>query len=322
MLVRIVPYVMFMLGLVMLFKGGDWFVDAAVWTARITGLPEVIIGATIVSAATTLPELFVSSIASLEGHPDIAVGNAVGSVIFNTSFVLGLTTLISPSKIINPRIFSLNAVLLAGYSLVFCYLATDGIICKADSLFLLSLSLCYMLINVAVIRYKKTGNRPKHGTSAQPCLREIVISLIKFLSGIALIILGADILVEYGSDIALHLGVPERVVSLTLIALGTSLPELVTSLSSLAKGHKFISLGNIVGANILNFTMVMGVSAYLEDIPIKPHSLYLDLPVTILVTFILLVPCLIKSKTSRPQSALLFSIYAAYILLLGHLHLW
>lgn len=321
MLVRIVPYVMFVLGLAMLFKGGDWFVDAAVWTARITGLPEVVIGATIVSVATTLPELFVSSIASLEGHPDIAIGNAMGSVIFNTGFVLGFTTLISPSKIINPRIFGLNAILLAAYGLIFCYMAADGIIGKTDSLFLLLFSLCYMLVNIAVIKYKKTSNKPEHGINTGPCLRETITSLIKFLFGIVLIILGADILVEYGSDIALHLGVPERVVSLTLIALGTSLPELVTSLSSLAKGHKFISLGNIVGANILNFTLVMGASSYLEDIPVKPHSLYLDLPVTILVTFILLVPCLIKNKTSRPQSALLVSIYAAYILLLGHLHL-
>lgn len=321
MLRWIIPYIMFLLGLVMLFKGGDWFVDASIWTARITGLPEVIIGATIVSVATTLPELFVSSIASLESHPDIAMGNAVGSVIFNTGFILGLTTLLSPSKIINPRIFSLNGLLLAAYSLIFCYLAVDGMIDKKDSIFLLFLFACYIFINITVIRYKKVGNRPRYGTGARPCLRETVTSLIKFSLGIILIILGADILVEYGSTIALHAGVPERVVSLTLIALGTSLPELVTSLSSLIKGHKFISIGNIVGANILNFSMVMGVSSYLSDIPVKPHTLYLDLPVTLLVTLLLLVPCLIKSKTSRPQSAFLVSIYAAYILLLGHIYL-
>lgn len=315
------PYIMFLIGLAMLLKGGDWFVDAAIWTARITGLPEVIIGATIVSIATTLPELFVSSIASLEGHPDIALGNAVGSVIFNTGFILGLTTLISPSKIINPRIFSLNGLLLAAYSLIFCYLAANGMVSRTDSIILLFLFCCYIFVNVVVIRYKKLGPVPRRDKVYCPCLRETVVSLVKFLLGIALIILGADILVEYGSVIAFHIGVPERVVSLTLIALGTSLPELVTSFSALIKGHKFISLGNIVGANILNFTMVMGTSSYLENIPVKLHTLYLDLPVAVLVTLILLIPCFVKNKTSRPQSVLLVSVYAAYILLLGHLHL-
>lgn len=321
MLVWTVPYIMFLLGLVMLVKGGDWFVDASVWTARVTGLPEVIIGATIVSIATTLPELFVSSIASFEGHPDIAIGNAVGSVICNTGLVLGVTTLISPSRIINPRIFCLNGLLLAAYGSFFCYLAADGMIGKTDSALLLLLFTVYILTNIAIIRYKKTDAGLRDEISLQPCLQDTIKNLVKFLIGITFIVLGADMLVEYGSAIALHIGVPERVISLTLIALGTSLPELATSLSALVKGHKFISMGNIVGANILNFSMVMGVSSHFADIPIKPHTLYLDLPVTALLIAMLLVPCLIKKKTSRPQSALMVSIYAAYILLLGYLHL-
>ena len=146
-------------------------------------------------------------------------------------------------------------------------------------------------------------------------------NLAKFLVGITLVLLGANMLVEYGSAIALHVGVPERVISLTLIALGTSLPELVTAFSALIKGHKFISMGNIVGANILNLSFVMGASSYFADIQVKPHMLYLDLPVTVLFIALLFVPCLIKKKTSRPQSALMVSIYAAYVLLLGYMHL-
>ena len=128
-------------------------------------------------------------------------------------------------------------------------------------------------------------------------------------------------LVEYGSTIAVLIGVPAGVISLTIIALGTSLPELATSLSALFKGHKFISMGNIIGANILNFCMVLGVSSHFGDIPIKPSTLYLDLPVSILLMAVLLVPCVFKRKTTRLQSAVLVAVYAAYILLLGHIHL-
>ncbi|MGI6703682.1 MAG: calcium/sodium antiporter [Clostridia bacterium] len=316
-----VPYIMFLLGLVMLLKGGDWFVDASVWTARVTGLPEVIIGATIVSIATTLPELFVSIIASYEGHPDIAIGNALGSVICNTGLILGVTTLISPSRIINPRIFCLNGLLLAAYGLFFCYLAADGMIGKTDSALLLMLFAVYILTNIMVIKYKKTDAGHREEISTRPCLQDTVKNLAKFLVGITLVLLGANMLVEYGSAIALHVGVPERVISLTLIALGTSLPELVTAFSALIKGHKFISMGNIVGANILNLSFVMGASSYFADIQVKPHMLYLDLPVTVLFIALLFVPCLIKKKTSRPQSALMVSIYAAYVLLLGYMHL-
>ena len=321
MLVWTIPYILFFLGFVMLVKGGDWFVDASVWTARVTGLPEVIIGATIVSIATTLPELFVSAIASFEGHPDIALGNAVGSVICNTGLILGVTTLISPSRIINPRIFCLNGFLLAAYGLVFCYLAADGMISKADSVLLLLLFAAYILTNIAVIRYKKSDSRIGSNPGTRPVPRDTALNLAKFALGITLIVLGADMLVEYGSAIAILIGVPERVISLTLIALGTSLPELATSLSALMKGHKFISMGNIVGANILNLSMVMGVSSHFADMPVKPHTLYLDLPVTVILIALLLVPCMIKKRTSRPQSVLMVSIYAAYILLLGYLHL-
>lgn len=321
MFVWIIPYIMFFLGLALLFKGGDWFVDAAVWTARKTGLPEVIIGATIVSIATTLPELFVSSIASLEGHPDIAIGNAVGSVICNTGFILGLTTLISPSKIINPRIFRLNSLLLAAYGLIFCYLAVDGIIGKADPAILFLLFAIYMLVNIAVVKYKKTDGGLRLKITTQPGSRDTTTNIVKFVLGIALIIAGANLLVEYGSAIALHIGIPERVIGVTLIALGTSLPELVTSFSALIKGHKLISIGNIVGANILNLSMIMGVSSYFAGIPVKPHTLYLDLPVMVLLIALLFIPCLIKNKTSRLQSLFMVSIYFAYILLLLHIHL-
>ena len=321
MLVSAIPYVLFAVGLVMLIKGGDWFVDASVWTARITGLPEVIIGATIVSIATTLPELFVSSIASLEGHPDMAIGNVVGSVICNTGLILGLTTLISPARIINPRIFCLNGFLLATSGFVIYLMAGDGIIRGLDSVLLLLMFFLYLVINIAVIRYKKADRRIRHNDRTPFDIRDIVVNTVKFVVGITLIMLGADMLVEYGSTIAVLIGVPAGVISLTIIALGTSLPELATSLSALFKGHKFISMGNIIGANILNFCMVLGVSSHFGDIPIKPSTLYLDLPVSILLMAVLLVPCVFKRKTTRLQSAVLVAVYAAYILLLGHIHL-
>jgi len=321
MLFSAIPYILFALGLLMLIKGGDWFVDAAVWTARITGLPDVIIGATIVSIATTLPELFVSSIAAIEGHPDMAIGNALGSVICNTGLILGLTTLFSPSRIINPRIFCLNGFMLAFNGLIIYLLSRDGMIRGLDSTLLLLLFATYIVTNIAVIRYKKSDRRTRHKDRIAFNHRDTTINILKFIAGITLIVAGADMLVEYGSTIAVLIGVPAGVISLTIIAFGTSLPELTTSLSALLKGHKFISMGNIIGANILNFCMVMGISSHFADIPIKPTTLYLNLPVSMLLIAVLLVPCIIKKETSRPQSAVLVAIYTAYILLLGHLYL-
>ncbi len=321
MFLSTVPYIMFSIGLLMLVKGGDWFVDSAVWIARITGVPEVVIGATVVSIATTLPELFVSSIACIEGHPDMAIGNAVGSVICNTGLVLGLTTLLSPSRIINPRIFCLNGFLLAAYGLIIYLMAADTMIGSLDSGLLLLLFAAYIIINFAVIRYKKSEGQMNHIDHMTIKLRDTIVNFSKFVLGITLVVVGADILVEYGSYIAILIGVPAGVLSLTLIALGTSLPELTTSLSALIKGHKFISMGNIIGANILNISMVMGVSSHFSNIPVKPRNLYLDLPVSLLLIAVLLIPCIIKKRTSRLQSAVLVAVYTAYILLLGHLYL-
>lgn len=321
MLESAIPYILFAVGFVMLIKGGDWFVDASVWTARITGLPEVIIGATIVSVATTLPELFVSSIASLEGHPDMAIGNAVGSVICNTGLILGLTTIISPARIANPRIFCLNGSMLAASGLILYWMAEDSIIGGLDSILLLMLFVLYISVNIVVIRYKRTDRQGLTGASIPIDARDIAVNTLKFLIGVTFIVVGADMLVEYGYTIAVLIGIPAGIISLTLIALGTSLPELVTSLSALLKGHKFISMGNIIGANILNFSMVLGTSSHFGDIPIKPATLYLDLPVSVLLMLVLLVPCVFKRKTFRLQSALLVAIYVAYILLLGHIHL-
>ena len=314
---------LFILGLLLLIKGGDWFVEGATAIAKKFHIPEILIGATVVSIGTTLPEVMVSASAAALGQGDMAYGNAIGSIICNVSLIAALTIAIKPGTVEKktlkkPVIFFFIAAII--YSIV-AYVM--GFFYRWTGLLLLGVFVVY--ISVLVISAKKEmGNHTdeaseeetKEETKEKPFIYNIGLLVI----GAVLITIGARLLVNNGTFIASELGVPETVIALTFVALGTSLPELVTAITSLVKGHGALSLGNIIGANILNLVLVSGVSIVINPFKVPTEkllsgmnaSLVLDIPLMLTVMLLLTLPPLLKGKLYRWQGILLLLIYAGY----------
>ncbi len=315
------PFIIFIIGLVLIIKGGDWFIDSASWIARTTGMPEVLIGATIVSLGTTLPELVVSSIAAIDGHTEMAVGNAIGSTICNTGLILGVCNLLSPSKI-NSRIYNVKAIIMIFFTVVFLIMALDGKVGRVDSVLLIICLLIYILINYLEVGIKKSPQkRLRKNNIVAVSQKEVWINLFKFAMGSALIVWGANLLVDNGIIIASMLKVPHIIVSLTAIALGTSLPELVTSVTALIKGHKNLSIGNILGANILNISMVLGTSSLFNPLTISTQAIILHIPFSLLLMLVLTIPTIRSWRISRGHALILVSLYCLYLATLGYLYI-
>jgi cation:H+ antiporter len=313
------PIVLFIIGLACLIKGGDWFVDGASALARKFNLPELLIGATVVSIGTTLPEVMVSTMSALSGHGEIAYGNAIGSVICNTALIAAITIAVHPSPA-DPKTLRVPVAFFYIAAAIYCIAAyVMGRFTRPMGLIMLAVFVCYMVVNVRSMK-----NSPQPEASEDDGAPEEDMSMGKILMflvlGAALIAVGANLLVENGTLIAQALGVPESVIALTFVALGTSLPELVTAITSLLKGHGALSLGNVIGANVFNLVLVSGVSVTLApfDVPksavFMGHnaSLILEIPVMLLVMTILTVPTLIRGKLTRAQGIILLAIYAVF----------
>ena len=313
----LIPVLLFIVGLLCLIKGGDWFVDGATGLARRFHVPELLIGATVVSIGTTLPEVMVSTTSALTGHGEIAYGNAIGSVICNASLIAAITIAVKPGKV-DPK--SLRTPVLFFFAAAAFYAGvayTTGCFSRPVGLVLLAMFVAYIVCNVMAM--KKTpmpiedAEEPEENTSLAKELGLLAV-------GAALIAVGANLLVDNGTLIAQALGVPESVIALTFVALGTSLPELVTAITSLAKGHGDLSLGNVIGAHVFNLVLVSGVSAAVAPFTIPQNSLLfghnaslvLEFPVMFAVMLLLTVPALVKGRLSRPQGIALLCIYAAF----------
>ncbi len=340
----IVPVILLAVGFVLLIKGGDWFVDGATGIARRFRLPEILIGATVVSIGTTLPEVMVSAGAALQGSGSIAYGNAIGSIICNTSLIAAITIAIKPGaaarkSLVLPVSFFFSA------AAIYCIAAyIFGRFSLVVGIVLLATFVLYMVMTV--LRMKKTAHAvdtialeeyadahqleteienisgedhtvesEQEGTK-DSLLKDILMLVV----GAALIAVGADLLVDNAILIAEKCGVSEKVIGLTIVALGTSLPELVTAITSLVKGHGSLSLGNIIGANLFNLVLVSGMAVTLNpfDVPVSGtigginSSLVFDLPVMLVVMLVLTVPTLIRQRLSRWQGILMLGIYAAF----------
>lgn len=311
----LVPVLLFAVGLLCLIKGGDWFVDGATGLARRFHLPELLIGATVVSIGTTLPEVMVSTTSALTGHGEIAYGNAIGSVICNAALIAAVTIAVRPGPVDRAALRTPVLFFFAAAALYALVAHTSGQFTRPVGLTLLAMFAVYMAVTVLQMR---RGAVPAAGEEA--AAGSVGRDLGLLAVGAALIALGADLLVDNGTLIAQALGVPESVIALTFVALGTSLPELVTAITSLVKGHGALSLGNVIGANLFNLVLVSGVSVTLApfSIPqaavIAGHnaSLVLDLPVMLLVMLLLTVPALVRGKLSRVQGLALLAVYGAF----------
>ena len=312
----LVPVLLFILGLVCLIKGGDWFVDGATGLARRFRLPELLIGATVVSICTTLPEVMVSTTSALSGHGEIAYGNAIGSVICNTALIAALTIAVRPGKVDKAALKTPVTFFFAAAALYAVVAYTTGYFSRIIGLVLLAMFVVYMIITVRQMKGQPDVSEPEEEIKELPLWQELLLLVV----GAALIAVGANLLVDNGTVIAQALGVPESVIALTFVALGTSLPELVTAITSLVKGHSALSLGNVIGANLFNLVLVSGASVALSPFSIPQGSmiaghnasLVMDIPVMFAVMGLLTVPALAKGKLSRWQGVVLLGIYAAF----------
>ena len=321
----VVPILLFLLGLVLLIKGGDWFVDGATGIAHRFKIPEILIGATVVSIGTTLPEVMVSATSAVSGHGEMAYGNAIGSIICNTALIAAITVAIRPSKIDRSALglpvlfFYIAAAVYITVAVATSFFSrTVGIVLVALFLLYMGITIRKALKSPAVPDLKQSDDVPCEEESAPKS--SLVKDIVFLVIGAALIAYGANLLVNNGTVIAEKLGVPESVIALTFVSLGTSLPELVTAITSLVKGHGALSLGNIVGANLFNLVLVSGVSTVLSPFSIPDgkeiaginSSLLIDVPVMLFVMSFLTLPTLLRGKLSRVQGIVLLLIYAAF----------
>lgn len=313
----------FAIGLVLLIFGGDWFVDGATGIAKKFHIPDLLIGATVVSIGTTLPEVMVSATGALQGHSQIAYGNAIGSVICNTALICAITVAVKPSKVEKKTLIIPVAFFFVTAGLYCVAAYNDGFYSRLEGVLLLSLFVAYILLQVKQALKGKNDAADEEEIEEEieevkdyPLWKDLLLLVI----GAVAIAIGADLLVDNGTLIAQGLGVPESVIALTFVALGTSLPELVTAITALRKGHGLLSLGNIIGANIFNLALVSGVSVTLAPfiVPVDKlifglnASLVFDIPIMLIVMIILTIPPLIKGKLFRWQGILLLLIYVSY----------
>lgn len=319
----LIPVLLFALGLVLLIKGGDWFVDGATGIAHHFHVPELLIGATVVSIGTTLPEVMVSATSAVSGHGEIAYGNAIGSIICNTALIAALTVAVRPGPV-DTKALKTPVLFFFGSAIIYSVNAyISGYFGRPIGLVLLLIFVLYMIVLVrqAMKNPIAAGHGQDNQKDADPEPNgSIAKDILLLILGAALIAIGANLLVDNGTLIAQALGVPESVIALTFVALGTSLPELVTAITSLIKGHGALSLGNVIGANIFNLVLVSGISTVLAPFTIPQSStiaginasLVLDIPLMLIVMALLTLPALFRGKLSRIQGIVLLLIYAAF----------
>jgi len=300
---------LFALGVAVIVRGGDLFVDAATWIAEVSGIPSVIVGATVVSIATTMPEMIVSALAAGQGKVDMAIGNAIGSVTANSGLIMALSLLFIPMAI-ERRSWSLRSALLLASIAALGLCALDGRLTIPRSAVLIALFALFIIHNV------RGARRSGSGAGRPPLTRQTVAAnAVRFVLGAAGVVIGSHLLVDNGSALAAALGVPEKVIAVTFVSIGTSLPELVTAVAAIVRKEASLSVGNIIGANILDITLILPLCAAVSGgaLPVARQTLALDIPVCLGISALALVPTLIAGRFSRWQGALCLGAYAVYL---------
>ena len=374
----LISILLFAVGLVLLIKGGDWFVDGATGIAKRFNLPDIVVGATVVSIGTTLPEVMVSTTGALQGSGAMAYGNAIGSIICNTALIAAISIAVNPGPV-NVKSMKTPVLFFFGSAAIYCLAAyLLGEFPQWLGFIMLAVFVVYTVLTVrnglrnpdaaseeeeeaeaasmpwsglaivgavallvgfsgsffgegtpiwfaavmAVIAlgYLLFGSKITFGVVEGE--RKLIVELILLAAGAGIIAVGADLLVEHGQVIALGLGVPETVVALLFVSLGTSLPQLVTTITSLRKGRASLGVGNVIGANVFNLVLVSGVAVSLAPFPVPAESVLrgtvlnmskvVDIPVMLSVMLLMTVPALLRKKLGRWQGLVLLGIYVAF----------
>ena len=373
----LISVLLFAVGLVLLIKGGDWFVDGATGIAKRFNLPDIVVGATVVSIGTTLPEVMVSTTGALAGSGAMAYGNAIGSIICNTALIAAISITCNPGPV-NVKSMKTPAIFFFLSAALYCvasYLL--GEFPRWMGFTMLAIFVVYMLLTVrnglknpdsaaeeeeeeesagtpwigmgivgavallvalggtffevipvwypavlcaVIVAFLLLGGKIPNFGGDKP--RQMWVELVLLVVGAAIIAVGADLLVEHGQVIAIGLGVPETVVALLFVALGTSLPELVTTITSLKKGRASLGVGNVIGANVFNLVLVSGVAVSLApfEVPYSSllntglnMSLVIEIPVMLGVMSLMIFPAMLRKKLGRWQGIVLLGIYLAFV---------
>lgn len=308
---------LFAAGLLCIIKGGDLFVDAASWIAEASGIPKFIIGATVVSFATTMPEMLVSVFAALQGNADIAVGNAVGSVTANVGLIM-CVALICMECAMTRKQFGVKACLLLAAILALFGFTRDGQLSVLESVLILVIFVGFLVESLIAARQEQGSELPAQEERPRIDKKSVLLNIGKFLLGAAGIVLGAQLLIDNGSALARMLGVPDAVIAATMIAIGTSLPELVTTLTAIKKKQASLSVGNIIGANIMDLTLIMPLCAVIQgkSMTVERQGMLLDIPACLIICAAALIPALVQGKFKRWIGYLIGGLYIAYLIIM------
>lgn len=342
----VLMYVLFAIGLALIIKGGDWFVDSASWIAEVLGVPKFVIGATIVSIATTLPEMIVSVQATAKGNVDMAAGNAIGSVTANTAMIMGVFIVCMPFAI-KRKEFAPKAIMMfvASAALVLGCIFTkqETLTFEGETNLYYRLSLVGSIVLFAIFVFffiENLVSMKKSETQIEPSPENIGLqeeddivpskqtatkndwfkNIIFFVLGAAGIVVGADLLVNYGTLIAQSLGIPQRVISVIAIAIGTSLPELVTTITALRKKVGALSVGNILGANIIDLTLILPICSFISmgkgtgALAVSVSSVTIDMVVCLCAIAVAVFPTIITKKFNRWQGVVMLAGYVGYVI--------
>ena len=314
----IITILLFLLGIVLIVKGGDWFVDAATWMAAASGLPQFLIGATVVSMATTLPEIIVSTMAAAAGSTDLAIGNAIGSVTANTGLIMAISLIFMPVAIRMSQ-FSVKGVLMVLSTLVLWLLCRDGLLSLPESLIVLVLFIAFLIENIRSAKKLSQEESSDKAVPVDKSRKALLKNLALFVLGAACLVVGSNLLVDNGTVLAQLLGVSERIIAVTMVAIGTSLPELVTAITAIVKKQSSMSVGNILGANIIDITIILPLCALIsgDGLQIAAQSVrqtvYLDMPMCVLETAIAVIPTMLCKRFTKLQGIIMAALYIAYV---------
>lgn len=315
---KVILYLLlFLIGLVFIIYGGNMLVRNALKISKITGIPEILIGATIVSLATTLPELSVTVFSSANNLNDLALGNAIGSVLFNLLFIIGLCVFFSPQKV-DAKNIQKNFFILLSTCLYLFILGALNFLNLFTGLSLIVIFFTFFVINIIDANRKIKIEGIQIQAVPKNYKKQLLIVVLAFILGAIFITLGAKLLVSNGENIAHYLGISEHIIGVTIVAMGTSLPELVTAINSIKLHSTNIAIGNTLGANILSSTLLVGTTTIMNgsNLIFESNITFIALPVIILSLLVLYIPIARKGKTNRIQGVILLTMFLIYYLTL------
>ena len=310
--------VLLIVGMALLVKGADFFVDGASSIAKALKIPSLIIGLTLVSMGTSAPEAAVSITSAIGGNVEMSVGNIVGSDIFNTLFILGISALIVP-LVINPDMKRFDIPIMLGLytvMLLLSFVISPKVITRLEGIVLLVLFVAYMVFLFLRAKHTSEEESALLKEEAEQEKASIWKAILWTAAGLAAIIIGGKFSVDCAEALALEWGMSESLVGLTILAIGTSLPELVTTITAIVKKESALSAGNIIGANVLDLTLIMPLCAVVSGMSLPIAStMVVDLVACLVVGTVALVPALAMKKFAKWQGFVLLGLYAVYLVI-------